>query len=121
PQYEAPLSDRDDNFRVSVSGQTSSAAEGVVGKDLAGGMDPFAASGGWSRAEGPKIENQPVLGLSNALPPPARTPKRTKAPGEDTGYIPNGGPAMRRTQDRTPPAPAAVTSPSQPAPLDGRE
>lgn len=42
-------------------------------------------------------------------PPPMKTPPRTQASGEDTGLIPDAGPSMRKTQERQPPPPTALT------------
>src|ERR1051326_5346415 len=42
-------------------------------------------------------------------PPPAKSPPKTQASGEDTGVLPDFGPAMRKTQDRTPPPPTNLT------------
>lgn len=42
-------------------------------------------------------------------PPPAKAPPKTQASGEDTGIIPDFGPSMRKTQERTPPPPTNLT------------
>lgn len=42
-------------------------------------------------------------------PPPLKAPPRTQTGGEDTGILPDAGPVMRRTQDRTPPPPTTMT------------
>lgn len=42
-------------------------------------------------------------------PPPIKSPPRTIASGEDTGIIPDGGPTMRKTQERLPPPPTTLT------------
>jgi len=42
-------------------------------------------------------------------PPPAKSPPKTQASGEDTGILPDAGPTMRKTQDRTPPPPTNLT------------
>jgi hypothetical protein len=42
-------------------------------------------------------------------PPAAKSPPRTQTSGEDTGIIPDYGPTMRKTQQRTPPPPTNLT------------
>ncbi|OGV66128.1 MAG: hypothetical protein A2498_00430 [Lentisphaerae bacterium RIFOXYC12_FULL_60_16] len=42
-------------------------------------------------------------------PPPAKSPPRTQASGEDTGILPDFGPTMRKTQERQPPPPTTLT------------
>jgi hypothetical protein len=42
-------------------------------------------------------------------PPPAKAPPKTQAAGEETDIIPDPGPAMRKTQVRTPPPPTNLT------------
>jgi pimeloyl-ACP methyl ester carboxylesterase len=42
-------------------------------------------------------------------PPPLKSPPKMQASGEDTGIIPDAGPTMRKTQDRTPPPPTNLT------------
>src|SRR3569623_314569 len=42
-------------------------------------------------------------------PPPVKAPPKTQASGEDTGVIPDFGPAQRKTQDRSPPPPTNLT------------
>jgi hypothetical protein len=42
-------------------------------------------------------------------PPPAKAPPRTEASGEETDIIPDPGPVMRKTQDRSPPPPTNLT------------
>lgn len=42
-------------------------------------------------------------------PPPAKAPPKTQAGGEETDIIPDPGPAMRKTQHRTPPPPTNLT------------
>ena len=42
-------------------------------------------------------------------PPPAKSPPRAQSSGEDTGVLPDFGPAQRKTQDRTPPPPPTLT------------
>src|SRR4029079_18092039 len=42
-------------------------------------------------------------------PPPAKSPPKTQASGEETGILPDAGPTMRKTQDRTPPPPTNLT------------
>src|SRR6185503_6256023 len=42
-------------------------------------------------------------------PPPAKSPPKTQSSGEETGILPDAGPTMRKTQDRTPPPPTNLT------------
>ena len=42
-------------------------------------------------------------------PPPAKAPPKTQAGGEETDILPAAGPAMRKTQHRTPPPPTNLT------------
>ena len=42
-------------------------------------------------------------------PPPAKAPPKTQAGGEETDIIPDPGPSMRKTQQRTPPPPTNLT------------
>jgi hypothetical protein len=42
-------------------------------------------------------------------PPPVKAPPRTQASGEETDIIPDPGPTMRKTQDRSPPPPTNLT------------
>ena len=47
---------------------------------------------------------------ANSKPPPAmKAPPKTQSSGEDTGFIPGWGPAMRKTQERSPPPPTNLT------------
>jgi hypothetical protein len=42
-------------------------------------------------------------------PPPVKSPPKTQSSGEETGILPDAGPTMRKTQDRTPPPPTNLT------------
>ena len=42
-------------------------------------------------------------------PPPAKAPPKTQTGGEETDVIPDPGPTMRKTQERTPPPPTTLT------------
>ncbi|MCE9592302.1 MAG: DUF4159 domain-containing protein [Planctomycetes bacterium] len=42
-------------------------------------------------------------------PPPMKTPPRTQSNAEDTGILPDAGPSMRKSQQRTPPPPTNLT------------
>src|SRR5262249_20186628 len=42
-------------------------------------------------------------------PPPVKAPPRTQSAGEETDIIPSPGPAMRKTQHRSPPPPTNLT------------
>lgn len=42
-------------------------------------------------------------------PPPAKSPPRAQSSGEDTSLLPDPGPTMRKTQDRSPPPPTTLT------------
>jgi len=53
------------------------------------------------RVEFPPAESKP--------PPPVKEPPRTIASGEDTSLLPDPGPGMRKTQERTPPPPTNLT------------
>ena len=47
---------------------------------------------------------------ADSKPPPAmKAPPKTQSSGEDTGFIPGWGPAMRKTQERSPPPPTNLT------------
>ncbi len=53
------------------------------------------------RVEFPPAESKP--------PPPVKEPPRTISSGEDTSLLPDPGPSMRKTQERTPPPPTNLT------------
>ena len=42
-------------------------------------------------------------------PPPAKSPPKMQTSGEDTDILPDTGPVMRKTQERTPPPPTNLT------------
>jgi hypothetical protein len=47
---------------------------------------------------------------ADSKPPPSmKAPPKTESSGEDTGIIPGWGPAMRKTQQRSPPPPTNLT------------
>src|SRR5882757_4226464 len=63
------------------------------------GAAPLAAQS--SSVNFPPAESKP--------PPPAKSPPKTQTSGEETGILPDAGPTMRKTQDRTPPPPTNLT------------
>ncbi len=62
---------------------------------------PATAPAQTRRVDFPPAESKP--------PPPVKAPPKTQASGEDTGIIPDFGPSMRKTQERTPPPPTNLT------------
>src|SRR5262249_55370024 len=66
----------------------------------------FFAQTGPVRAQS-RIVNFPPA--ESPPPPAAKAPPKTQASGEDTGVLPDAGPTMRKTQDRTPPPPTNLT------------
>jgi hypothetical protein len=62
---------------------------------------PALAASAQRRVDFPPAESKP--------PPPVKEPPRTIASGEDTSLLPDFGPSMRKTQERTPPPPTNLT------------
>ena len=71
---------------------------------VAVGLIPFlAVSTAWGarQVKFPPPDSKP--------PPPLKSPPRTQASGEDTMLLPDAGPTQRKTQERNPPPPTALT------------
>lgn len=65
---------------------------------LCGAPSPLMAQ---RQVQFPPAESKP--------PPPAKAPPKTQSSGEETDIIPDFGPAMRKTQERSPPPPTNLT------------
>src|SRR5687768_12095782 len=92
-----------------ISAPSARAGRPCHGKRVAVALLAVVVSLAWStstalaqrRVEFPPAESKP--------PPPVKEPPRTISSGEDTSLLPDPGPSMRKTQERTPPPPTNLT------------